>query len=43
MPDRGKAVQAYQNAVALAPDSDPGREAKGYLRSPYRGQLSEGS
>jgi len=43
MPDRGKAVQAYQKAVALAPDSDPGREAKGYLRSPYRGQLSEGS
>jgi tetratricopeptide (TPR) repeat protein len=36
IPDRSKAVQAYQKAVALAPDSDPGREAKSYLRSPYQ-------
>ena len=34
--DRSQALEAYQKAVALAPDSDPGKEARGYLNSPYR-------
>jgi len=34
--DRTKAHEAYQKAVSLAPDSEPGKESKGYLNSPYR-------
>jgi len=33
---REQARQAYQAAIAYAPDSDPAREAKRYLNSPYR-------
>ena len=34
--ERDKALEAYRKATALAPESDAGREAKGYLRSPYQ-------
>jgi tetratricopeptide (TPR) repeat protein len=33
---RAEAVTAYRAAVDLAPDSDPGRQAKNYLSSPYK-------
>ena len=33
---RAKAAQAFKQAVAGAPDSDAGKEARKYLTSPYR-------
>jgi tetratricopeptide (TPR) repeat protein len=35
--NRAMAVEAYKRAVALAPQSKPGIESKGYISSPYRG------
>jgi tetratricopeptide (TPR) repeat protein len=32
---RSDAVAAYRRAVAIAPDSDPGREARSHLNRPY--------
>jgi tetratricopeptide (TPR) repeat protein len=34
---REQALSAYRKAVALAPNSGPGKESKEYLSSPYRG------
>jgi tetratricopeptide (TPR) repeat protein len=34
--ERAKAINAYKQAVALAPDSEPGKEAKEYIESRYR-------
>ena len=36
MDQHAKAVTAYRRAIAEAPDSDAGKEAKKYLSSPYR-------
>jgi tetratricopeptide (TPR) repeat protein len=33
---RGQAVQAYRQAIALAPESDAAKESKRYLSSPYQ-------
>lgn len=33
---RARAVSAYQQAIRLMPDSDPARESRRYLSSPYR-------
>jgi tetratricopeptide (TPR) repeat protein len=34
--NRSQAVEAYKRAVALAPNSEPGKESRGYISSPYR-------
>ena len=33
---REKALEAYRRAIALAPDSDPAKESKEYLSTPYK-------
>lgn len=33
---RAKAIKAYRAAIALAPQSDQGREARSYLNAPYK-------
>ena len=33
---RSQAVEAYKRAVSMAPNSDPGKESRGYISSPYR-------
>jgi tetratricopeptide (TPR) repeat protein len=34
--NRSQAVEAYKRAIAMAPNSEPGKESRGYLSSPYR-------
>jgi tetratricopeptide (TPR) repeat protein len=33
---RAQAVAAYRKAIAMAPQSEVGRESRGYIRRPYR-------
>lgn len=34
--ERARAVEAYRQAMSVAPESDAAREARGYVTSPYR-------